>query len=91
MASWELDGGGHRGDWPSAAQPSGLVAWAGGAGTGHGIDVERLFDHVGGVGGIVPGYLVLDAADAVIWRAGRGDDALERRKVVGESAGEVVG
>ena len=63
----------------------------GGAGAGHGIDVERLFDHVGGVGGTVLGDPVFDAADAVIRRGGRGDDILEGREIVGERPRKIIG
>ena len=62
----------------------------GGAGAGHGIDVERLFNHVGGVGGTVLGDPIFDAADAVIGRGGLGDDVFEGREVGGEGACEII-
>ena len=67
--SRKLDLGGHcRTFWSSSARPSGLVARMGGAGAGHGIDVERLFDYVGGVGGVVLREPVFDADHAVFGR-----------------------
>lgn len=63
----------------------------GGAGAGHGIDVERLFDHVGGVGGTVLGDPIFDAADAVIGRGGRGDDIFERGEIGGKRLIEIIG
>ena len=90
--SRKLDWGGYLvAFWPSAARPSGFVAWTGGAGARHGIDVERLFNHVGGVGWIVLREPVFDAADAVVGRGGLGDYRLEGRKVVGEGTGKIVG
>jgi len=67
-----------------------LSVTLGGTGAGHGIDIECLFNHFGGVGGIVQGYPVFDAADAVIGRGGLGDDVFEGRKVGGEGACEII-
>ena len=67
-----------------------LSVTLGGTGAGHGIDIECLFDHFGGVGGIVQGYPVFYAADAVIGRCGLGDDVLEGREVGGEGASEII-
>ena len=67
-----------------------LSGTLGGAGAGHGIDIECLFNHFGGVGGIVQGYPVFDAADAVIGRGGLGDDVFEGREVGGEGACEII-
>ena len=62
----------------------------GGAGAGHGIDVERLFDYFSGVGGIVQRYPVFDATDAVIGRGGLGDDVFEGGEVGGEGACKII-
>ena len=68
-----------------------LSGTLGGAGAGHGIDVERLFNHFGGVGGVVLGDPRFDAADAVIGRGGRGDEVFDGREVGGEGACEIGG
>ena len=67
-----------------------LSGTLGGAGTGHGIDIERLFNYFGGVGGIVQGYPVFYAADAVIGRDGLDDDVFDGREVGGEGACEII-
>lgn len=59
----------------------GLFAAGGtcGAGAGHRIDVEGLFDHVCGIGRVVVRDPVLDAADAVVGRGGLGDITISPR------------